>query len=119
MSALVIPCCDGAEVFESIDPALDHVAALVGLGIEGGGTPALGAPCKAMLLGIFALGANTLDAAALDLVPWLSCAVSAIDTQTRGTLLWTARTNPRNGNGVEHGFKLADVGTLACRHHQG
>lgn len=60
---LVITSGNGAEVFESIDAALDDVSALVRLSVASRWPSAFRTLGKPVLLGVFALRADAADAA--------------------------------------------------------
>lgn len=119
MPPFFIPGGDSPEVFQTVDGTLDDIAPLVIIGIKGRWTAAATTTPQAYGFCILALGADTLDAPALNQLAGLACAVGAVYPQTRRALSWTARSRAANTNGVEYGSNLRDIGALTGSDHQG
>lgn len=116
IATLVVARGDGTEILESVNRPLDDIAALVRLRIEGWRATPFAAAAQAMRFGVFSLRTDATDAASLNQSARLASAISTIDTQARGPLSRSAAALTRNGDGIEHGFDLGDIGNLAGRH---
>ena len=68
-----------------------------------------------MCFGVFALRADALNLAALDLPTRLARPICTVHAQASGTFSRPTASLAGNRNGIEHRFDLGDVGTLTGR----
>lgn len=80
MAAFFVARRNGPEVFETVDGALDDIAAFVSLGVESWWRAAAIAFAYSAFARIQTLGTDTLHAAPLDLLSIMACAISAVHT---------------------------------------
>ena len=118
MSALLIADCDGTEVLQTFDSALDDIASLVGLHIEPRWRAAFSSPAQPAGPGVSPFGANAANTATCDRAAWLAEAIGTVDAKAGRACLGTTAPQARNADGIEHGVKLGDVGALPRCHDE-
>lgn len=108
VSALVVASGDCPENFQALDAAFEDVTALVSLCVKVGRTTSPRPAGQQMLLGILALGTDTLNAPVLDFAARLTRPIGPVHPLPGRVLSRPARAKAGNGDSVEHGFELAD-----------
>lgn len=113
MAALVVARCDGSEVLESIDGALDDVTSFVDVGVKARRRTASIAFSQPVLLRVTSFGTNTTHAALLDLLAVMAHAVGAVHAQASGPLARTSLAGPGHADGIEHRSDLRRIAALS------
>ena len=110
MSAFVVASCDGAEIFQAIDRALDDIAAFVSLCIKARRCPTSTSLAQTVLSRILTFRANASNASDLDLLPIMPRTISTVDAHARWSFSGATTARTRHIDSIEY---LADVGGIA------
>jgi len=116
---LVIARCDGPEVFELVDRALDLVAALVHLLVERGRPAASAASASAVGPLVLRFGDGVLDLASAQVAPVPPGAVGLVAAEVVGAGAWAPAARSLDPDPFEHGDQLRAVAPLAGCDQQG
>ncbi len=112
MAAFVVAGRDGAEVFKTVDGALDDVASFVGLGIESWWRTATFAFAKPVFSRVLTLGTDAPHAALLDLLSIVARAISTVYTQAGRPFTRASPAGTGHTDGIEHRSDLGCVAAL-------
>lgn len=119
MSAFVVASCDGAEIFQSVNCALDDIAAFVSLCVKARRRATSTSLAQTALPRILTFRANASNASGLDLLPIMPSTISAIDAYARRPFPGATTARTRHINRIEQRSDMGRVATLAGRDKNG